>query len=239
MPHSRVACTFAECAPLRRGEPSNPGANRNLVPGGHTGRPYERAASGPVGADYISARVGCTTAERTHRRGAHGASVTGYDFRRCTRSRAAKSRPCKGVRDGMSAGPLNLTHTLSVLFYILILYILFADDFHPLDFLNITHSSFTNSAIAGDENQPFSRADLNHFLDAGTRKNALPLEAVEGAAGASGKGQPSIWRPRKAATVWASFCSASVATVSFSSARRTTQPIRSPSERMGAATAKV
>ena len=73
----------------------------------------------------------------------------------------------------------------------------------------------------------------------GRQKNALPREAVEGAAGASGKGQPSIWRPRKAATVWASFCSASVAAVSFSSARRTTQPIRSPSERMGAATAKV
>src|SRR5699024_12403626 len=51
------ALPISECAPLRRREPSNPGANRNLVPGGHTGRPYEKAASGPVGADYISARV--------------------------------------------------------------------------------------------------------------------------------------------------------------------------------------
>ena len=101
------------------------------------------------------------------------------------------------------------------------------------------HGSFKKSSGMGDENQLFSQGNYSIFRDARTTKNALPLEAVEGAAGASGKGQPSIWRPRKAATVWASFCSASVATVSFSSARRTTQPIKSPSERMGAATAKV
>ena len=59
----------AENRPMKstpRGE-SEPG------PGGHTGRPYEKAASGTVGADYISARahcrVGCTIVERTRRRG--------------------------------------------------------------------------------------------------------------------------------------------------------------------------
>ena len=54
----------AQCTPRRE---SGPG------PGGHTGRPYEKAASGTVGADYISARahcrVGCTIVERTRRRG--------------------------------------------------------------------------------------------------------------------------------------------------------------------------
>ena len=58
----------APCAPLWRTEPSNPGTNWKLVPGGHTGRPYEEAEGGSVGADFISARcprVGCTFAERT------------------------------------------------------------------------------------------------------------------------------------------------------------------------------
>ena len=64
----RVGCTFAERTPLWRTEPSNPGTNWKLVPGGHTGRPYEEAEGGSVGADFISARcprVGCTFAERT------------------------------------------------------------------------------------------------------------------------------------------------------------------------------
>ena len=54
-----------------------------------------------VGADYISARahrrVGCTFAERTHRRGAHRASVAGCDLRsaggRCTWSRRHVGMP--------------------------------------------------------------------------------------------------------------------------------------------------
>ena len=45
-------------------EPSNPGGNRNLVPGGHKARPYGKTGGGSVGADFISAhthrRVGCT-----------------------------------------------------------------------------------------------------------------------------------------------------------------------------------
>ena len=71
-------------APLRRREPSNPGANHSPVPGGHQGRPYgggggrcgsadclahrsgradvgigpyEKTGSGSVGADFISARA--------------------------------------------------------------------------------------------------------------------------------------------------------------------------------------
>ena len=50
-------------------EPSNPGGNRNLVPGGHKARPYEETGGGAVGAACMAARahrrVGCTIAERT------------------------------------------------------------------------------------------------------------------------------------------------------------------------------
>ena len=88
----------APCAPLRRTEPSNPGANRNPVPGGHTGRPYERTGGVSVGADFISAqpgrRVGCTRVERTDRRGAHGASETGCDFYRAVGQRDSAMAAC-------------------------------------------------------------------------------------------------------------------------------------------------
>ena len=53
----RVGCTFGERTPLWRTEPSNPGTNWKLVPGGHTGRPYEETEGGSVGADFISART--------------------------------------------------------------------------------------------------------------------------------------------------------------------------------------
>ena len=80
-----------------------------VCPGGHTGRPYEEAEGGSVGADLYppmqaaaldapslnapivgaDAHIGplgidikSTTVERTYRRGAHGASGTGCDIRR-------------------------------------------------------------------------------------------------------------------------------------------------------------
>ena len=100
--------------------PSNPGANRDPVPGGHAGRPYEKTASGSVGADFISARccrVGCTFAERLHRRGAHRASGTGYEFRktasRCTRSRRHVGMPPyarSGWRADGGIGPYEGKH---------------------------------------------------------------------------------------------------------------------------------
>ena len=40
-----------------RGEPSNPGVNRDPVPGGHKARPYGETGGGSVGADLISARA--------------------------------------------------------------------------------------------------------------------------------------------------------------------------------------
>ena len=40
-----------------RGKPSNPGANRNLVPGGHTGRPYDETGDESVGAGFMPARA--------------------------------------------------------------------------------------------------------------------------------------------------------------------------------------
>ena len=46
----------APCAPRRRKRPSGPGGNRRLLPGGHKARPYDRAASGSVGAP--AARAG-------------------------------------------------------------------------------------------------------------------------------------------------------------------------------------
>ena len=71
--HRRVGCTHPVGADVGispyEAEPSNSGGNRNLVPGGHTGRPYGKTGGGSVGADFISARahrrVGCTIAERT------------------------------------------------------------------------------------------------------------------------------------------------------------------------------
>ena len=42
-----------------------PGGNRNLVPGGHAGRPYEKAGGGSVGAGFMPARAACTLAERS------------------------------------------------------------------------------------------------------------------------------------------------------------------------------
>ncbi len=58
--------------PLRGGT-IEPRRKSGVCPGGHTGRPYEETRGGSVGADFISAhasrRVGCTIAERTHRRG--------------------------------------------------------------------------------------------------------------------------------------------------------------------------
>ena len=54
-----------------RGKPSNPGVNRDPVPGGHKARPYGETGGGSVGADFISARahrrVGCTLADRTQK----------------------------------------------------------------------------------------------------------------------------------------------------------------------------
>ena len=66
-------------------------------PGGHKARPYDKTGGGSVGAAFMAARaaprVGSTIAERSHRRGAHRASVAGYDLRRaggrCTWSRRA------------------------------------------------------------------------------------------------------------------------------------------------------
>ena len=66
--HRRVGCTHPVGADVGIGpyeaEPSNPGGNRNLVPGGHKARPYGKTGGGSVGADFISAhthrRVGCT-----------------------------------------------------------------------------------------------------------------------------------------------------------------------------------
>ena len=40
-----------------RGESSNPGVNRDPVPGGHKARPYGETGGGSVGADLISARA--------------------------------------------------------------------------------------------------------------------------------------------------------------------------------------
>ena len=40
-----------------RGKPSNPGVNRDPVPGGHKARPYGETGGGSVGADLISARA--------------------------------------------------------------------------------------------------------------------------------------------------------------------------------------
>ena len=72
--------------PPLRGGIIKPRRKSGAGPGGHTGRSYGKTESGSVGADFISARahrrVGCTIGERTHRRGAHRASVTGYDFYR-------------------------------------------------------------------------------------------------------------------------------------------------------------
>ena len=72
-PHQRVGCTHPVGADVGIGpyeaEPSNPGGNRNLVPGGHKARPYEETGGGAVGAACMAARahrrVGCTIAERT------------------------------------------------------------------------------------------------------------------------------------------------------------------------------
>ena len=49
------AWAHIQCAPTAE-EPSNLGGNRNQFLGGHKARPYDRAASGSVGADFISAR---------------------------------------------------------------------------------------------------------------------------------------------------------------------------------------
>ena len=128
--HTAVGGPMWASAPT--GESSSPGASRNPVPGGHTGRPYGKTGGGSVGADFISARaappcrmhprdarpyeetgggaVGAACmaaraalprcmhpAERTHRRGAHRASVTRYGFcrtgSRCTRSRRHVGMP--------------------------------------------------------------------------------------------------------------------------------------------------
>ena len=66
-------------------------------PGGHKARPYDKTGGWSVGAAFMAARaaprVGSTIAERSHRKGAHRASVAGYDLRRaggrCTWSRRA------------------------------------------------------------------------------------------------------------------------------------------------------
>ena len=93
------------------GGPIKPRRKSGAGPGGHTGRPYERTEGGSVGADFISARahrcVGCTLGERTHRRGAHGASGTGCELRRAggrwTRSRRHVGMPPYARSDRRSA----------------------------------------------------------------------------------------------------------------------------------------
>ena len=73
----------APCTPLWRTEPLNPGTNWKLVPGGHTGRPYEEAEGGSVGADFISARTALPC--RMHPRRTHppqGAELSNPDTNR-------------------------------------------------------------------------------------------------------------------------------------------------------------
>ena len=101
----------AECLGPGGGGPIKLRRKSGAGPGGHAGRPYEKTESGSVGADFISARahrcVGCTLAERTHRRGAHGASGTGCELRRAggrwTRSRRHVGMPPYARSDRRSA----------------------------------------------------------------------------------------------------------------------------------------
>ncbi len=97
--------------PPLRGGIIKPRRKSGAGPGGHTGRSYGKTESGSVGADFISARahrrVGCTIGERTHRRGAHGASGTGCELRRAggrwTRSRRHVGMPPYARSDRRSA----------------------------------------------------------------------------------------------------------------------------------------
>ena len=88
---------------------------RRCGPGAYRMRPYggERRRV-RVGADYISARahrrVGCTFAERTHRRGAHRASVAGYDLRSAG-GRGTWSRRHGGMPPYARSGRRTALHT--------------------------------------------------------------------------------------------------------------------------------
>ena len=100
--------TDARCAPLRRVRSAMVCPTRRCGTGGYKIRPYRPASGFPVGAAYMAARaqlprrmhhrrphpvgadahigplridIKSTVAERTHRRGAHGASGTGCDKR--------------------------------------------------------------------------------------------------------------------------------------------------------------
>ena len=69
-PCRRVGCTIAERAPTGNGT-IEPRWESEAGPGGHKARPYGKAGSGSVGADFISARahrrVGRAPAQRTQK----------------------------------------------------------------------------------------------------------------------------------------------------------------------------
>ena len=132
------------CAPMRRtahrrpyyvGEPSNPGANRNLVSGGHKARPYGKTRSGSVGADFISARAApprWTHHRRTHapqgrvrnrvrsaqgRRSMHSIPV-GYLIRPYGVDESLRSADCPGPGAGgpmWASAPTRRNHRTSAL----------------------------------------------------------------------------------------------------------------------------